>query len=77
VRFLCAKGLNAKFVNKEMLPVFGVKCLSRKVVHSWAKKFSEGRSKVADDARPGRHVEIATEVAIVQRAEEFGVSTHW
>jgi hypothetical protein len=30
--FLWAKGLNAEDINKEMLPVYGGKCLSRKVV---------------------------------------------
>jgi transposase len=44
--------------------------LSRKTVHNWVEKFSQGRSKVADDARPGRPVEIATE-ATVQRVEEL------
>jgi hypothetical protein len=33
VRFLCAKGLSAKDINKEMFPVYGGKCLSRKTVH--------------------------------------------
>jgi hypothetical protein len=40
-----------------MFPVYGGKCLSRKAVHSWVEKFSQGRSEVADDARPG--VEVA------------------
>jgi hypothetical protein len=48
--FLWAKGLNAKDIHIEMFPVYGGKCLSRKAVHNWAKKFSQGRSKVADDA---------------------------
>jgi hypothetical protein len=39
-------------------------------VHNWVKKFSQGRLKVADDAWPGRPVEIATE-ATVQRMEEL------
>jgi hypothetical protein len=47
--FLWAKGLNAKDIHKEMLPVYGGKCLSRKAVHNSVDKFSEGRSKVADD----------------------------
>jgi hypothetical protein len=50
---LCAlwvKGLNAKDIHKEMFPVYGGKCLSRKAVHSWVEKFSQGLSKVADDA---------------------------
>jgi hypothetical protein len=48
-----AKGLNAKGIHKEMFPVYGGKCLSRKAVHSWVKKFSEGCLKVADDVQPG------------------------
>jgi hypothetical protein len=44
---LWAKGLNAKDIHKEMFPVYGGKCLSRKAVHNWVEKFSQGRSKVA------------------------------
>jgi hypothetical protein len=51
--FLWAKGLNVKDIHKEMFPVYDGKCLSRKAVHNWVEKFSQGRSKVADDARPG------------------------
>jgi transposase len=43
--------------------------LSSKAVHKWVEKFSQGRSKVPDDARQGRLVETATE-ATVQRVEE-------
>jgi transposase len=50
--------------------VYGGKCLLRKSVHIWVQKFSQGRSKVADDARPGRLVEIATE-ATIQWVEEL------
>jgi hypothetical protein len=32
VRFLWAKGLSAKDINKRMFPVYGVKCLLCKVV---------------------------------------------
>jgi hypothetical protein len=48
--FLRAKGLNAKDINKEMVPVCGAKCLSLKVVHNWFEKFSRGCLKVTDDA---------------------------
>jgi hypothetical protein len=48
--FLWAKGLNAEDIYKEMFPVYGGKCLSRKEVHNWVEKFSQGRSKVAEDA---------------------------
>jgi hypothetical protein len=53
-----------------MFPVYGGKCLSHKAIQSWVEKFFQGRSKIADDARPGRPVEIATE-ATVQRVEEL------
>jgi hypothetical protein len=33
-----AKGFNAKDIHKEMYPVYGGKCLSRKAVHSWVEK---------------------------------------
>jgi hypothetical protein len=53
-----------------MFPVYGGKCLSSKAVHNWVEKFSQGRSKVADNARPGRRLEIPTE-ATVQLVEEL------
>jgi hypothetical protein len=49
MRFLWANGLNANDILKEVFPVYGGKCLSRKAVHNWVEKFSEGCSKVADD----------------------------
>jgi hypothetical protein len=53
-----------------MFPVYDGKCLLHKAVHNGVEKFSQGRSKVADDARPGRPVEIVTE-ATVQQVEEL------
>jgi hypothetical protein len=44
------KGLNAKDIHTEMFPVYGGKCLLHKVVHNWVQKFSQGCSKVTDDA---------------------------
>jgi hypothetical protein len=67
---LWAKGLNKKDIHKEIIPGCGGKCLSRKAAHNWVDKFSQGRSKVADDARPDRPVKTATE-ATVQRVEEL------
>jgi hypothetical protein len=48
VRFL-TKGLNV--IHKEIFPVYGGKCLSRKGVHNWVEKFPQRRSKVSNDAR--------------------------
>jgi hypothetical protein len=72
VRFFRAKGLNAKDINKEMFPVYCVKCLPRKVVHSCVEKFSQVRSKIADDARPGAKVTDNS-----QKTSLLRVSTHW
>jgi hypothetical protein len=38
VCFLWEKGLNAKYIHKEMFPAYGGKCLSRKTVHNWLEK---------------------------------------
>jgi hypothetical protein len=48
VRFLWAKELNAKNIHKEIFPVYGGNCLSRKAVHNWVEKFPQGRTEVAD-----------------------------
>jgi hypothetical protein len=40
VRFLWTKGLNDKDIHKEMFPVYGGKCLSRKAVHNWVANVS-------------------------------------
>jgi hypothetical protein len=60
VRFLCENGLNEKDIHKEMIPIYAGKCLSRKAVHNCVEKFSQGRSKVADDGRPGAEVAETT-----------------
>ena len=56
VRFLWAKGMAAKDVHKEMLPMYGEHCLSRHAVHNWAQKFSEGRRSIEDEHPVGRPV---------------------
>jgi hypothetical protein len=73
VRFLWPKALNAKDIHKGMFPVYGLKCLSRKAVHNWVEKFSKGRSKVADDARPGAAV-VETKS---QKISMLRTYTHW
>jgi hypothetical protein len=60
MRFLRAKGHNAKNFCKEIYPVYSGKCFSRKAIHNWVETFSQGRSKVADDARPGAEVAETT-----------------
>jgi hypothetical protein len=72
VFFFGTKRLNAKDIHKEMFPVYGGKCLSHKAVHNWVEKFSQGRSKVADDVRPGAQVAENSQKTSILR-----VSTHW
>jgi hypothetical protein len=62
--FLWAKGLNAKDIHKEMLPVYGGKCLSCKEIHNLVEKFSQGCLKVADDAQPGHFLQIVAETTV-------------
>jgi hypothetical protein len=50
---LWAKGLNAKDIPKEIFSVYGGNCVSRNARRSWVENFSQGLSKVADDARQG------------------------
>jgi hypothetical protein len=71
--FLWAKELNAKDIHKENFPVCGGKYFSRKAGHKCVEKFSEGRSKVADDARQGRPVENSIEA----KTSMLRVSKHW
>jgi hypothetical protein len=52
-----------------MFSVYGGKCLLHKAVRNWVEKFSQGRSKIADDARPGHTIENVTE-STVQHMEE-------
>jgi hypothetical protein len=57
-------------IHREMFPVYGGNCMLSKVVNNWVEKFSQGHSKVTDDAQPGCPVEIVTE-ATVQWVEEL------
>jgi hypothetical protein len=57
---LWGKGLHAKDIRKEIFPVYGWKCLSRKAVPNWVEKFSKGRSKFADDTRKSAEVAETT-----------------
>jgi hypothetical protein len=62
--------MQTTFIKKETFTIYSGKCLSCKAVHNWVETVSQGCSKVANDARPGRPVEIATE-ATVQQVEEL------
>jgi hypothetical protein len=36
----CGQNVNGKDIGKEMCPVYGQKCLSRKAVHNWVVEVS-------------------------------------
>jgi hypothetical protein len=57
---LWAKELYAKDIHKEMFSVCVGRCLSPKAVHNWAEKFSQGHSKVVDNALPSAEVAETT-----------------
>jgi hypothetical protein len=69
MRILWAKGLDAKAIHKEIFLVYGGKRLSRKEVHNWVEKSSQGHSKFEDDALPRPHVVIATEARVKRLGE--------
>jgi hypothetical protein len=47
-----------------MLPIYGEHCLSRKAVHNWVRKFSEGWRSIEDEQRVGL-------IAFRQQPQEF------
>jgi hypothetical protein len=57
------------FINKCFLFTVGSVCHVKGFVHNWIEKFTRGRSKIADNARPGRPVENATKVTVQRVAE--------
>jgi hypothetical protein len=69
VRFLWAKGLCVKDIHKEMFPIYGGKCMSRKAVHNWVAKVSLMTKRLK------RWCEVA-ETAI-KKTSMLWVSTHW
>jgi hypothetical protein len=48
LHFLWAKGLNAKNIHEEIIPLYGGKCLLHRAIHKWVEKFSQGQYKVSD-----------------------------
>jgi hypothetical protein len=70
--FLWTKGLYVKDIDKEIFPVYGGKCLSRKAVHNCVEKRDR---HFADDE------EVETEVRKWLRQHSktpmLQVSTHW
>jgi hypothetical protein len=72
VRFLCAKGLSAEDIRKEMLPVYGGKCISCKAVHNWVEKQCKC---FADD----EEVEAEVRKRLRQKSKDFysAGSTHY
>ena len=53
VRILWAKNMEANYIHKEMLPMYGEHSLSRQVVHNWVQNFSEGQTSIEDEHQAG------------------------
>jgi hypothetical protein len=58
--FFCGQKDSIQRIFIKKFAVYGRKCLLRKTVHNWVDKFSQGRSKVADVARPGAELAETT-----------------
>ena len=64
VDFLWAKWRPSKDIHKEMLSVYGERCLSCKEVRNWVEKFNNSRSHLEDDKRASRPLEITTDTTL-------------
>ena len=58
VCFLWAKGLSIEEVHREMCPMYGNNCFSRKTVFNWIQEFNKGRQRIRDRECPGRPAEV-------------------
>jgi hypothetical protein len=73
---LWTKGLNTKDIHKEILPVYGGKCLSHKAVHKWVKKCFADDEEVETEARKwlrqqSKNFYVAGFDALVKRWDKF------
>ena len=50
VRFLLAKGLFTEVVHREMHPVYGDNCFSRKTMFNWIQEFNKGRQSIRNES---------------------------
>jgi hypothetical protein len=53
VRFVWARELNAKHIQKEMFPVYDGKCWTREAVHSWMANVSLMTKRLKRRCRSG------------------------
>jgi hypothetical protein len=63
-------------ISIKIFPVYSGKCLSRKAGHNWVEKFSQGRPKVTEDARPGAEVAV-TEVKRLECCRFWRTGKRW
>lgn len=54
IRFLCAKGLKAIEIHREICAVYGENIMSDGMVRKWVRAFKDGRTSVHDEERSGR-----------------------
>ncbi|UYV70239.1 hypothetical protein LAZ67_7002260 [Cordylochernes scorpioides] len=54
IRFLNAKNNSPLEIHRQLVEVYGEKCMDIKNVQKWCRKFNEGRMNVHDEQRSGR-----------------------
>lgn len=54
IRFLNAKTFPPIEIHRQLVQVYGEKCMNVKNVRKWCREFSEGRENVHDEQRSGR-----------------------
>lgn len=66
IRFLSAKKVTPIEIHRQLVEVYGEKCMDIKNVRKWSREFNSGRTNVHDEERSGRP---SVSDAIVQAVE--------
>lgn len=64
IRFFCAKGKIGSDIHRELVSVYGEKCMSVRMVQKWVDQFKKGRAEIHDLQRSGRPCEAISEDAV-------------
>ncbi|GFW54392.1 HTH_48 domain-containing protein [Trichonephila clavipes] len=60
IRFLTTEGEKQAAIHRQMVTVYGEKCVSDKSIRKWSARFRAGRESVDDDQRPGQANTVIT-----------------
>jgi len=67
IRFLNAKGIPPVDIHRQLMQVYGDKCMYVQNVLKWCWEFSDGRKKVHDEERNGKPLVLVAVVEMVER----------